>query len=114
MRYMLLVIPTVYTTGDPELPPSDEMVEAMMTYTSEMAEARILETVDALQPPRTGARVLFHEAGSEVVDVDPDGALGGFWIVNVDSLEDALEWARRCPLLPGDALEVRPMEIYEQ
>lgn len=113
MRFMILVIPAVYARPDPEEMPSAERIEAMGAYNASLAEAGILQAVDALQPPTEGATVVFGDEGTDVLGVEPAGSVGGFWIIDVPSLSEAVDWARRCPMLPGDMLEVRPMEIYD-
>ncbi len=114
MRYLMLMIPAVYATDAADEMPSPEMIDAMMTYNAELADAGILEALNGLHPPGLGVRVTFGEGGPVTTSVDPDGSIGGYWILNVDSHEAAVAWARRCPALPGDVLELRRIQEIEE
>lgn len=113
MRYVMFMIPAVY--GDPaaDATPSAEAVEAMMRYNADLAEAGILESLNGLHPPQSGARLTFTEQGPEAAEVPVAGAVGGYWIIAVDSREAAVEWARRCPAFPGDTIELRQVQEME-
>ena len=73
-------------------------------------DAGVLESLNGLHPPTSGVQVRFGEDGSSVSDIESAGAVGGYWILNVSSHEAAVEWARRCPALPGDVLELRQIQ----
>lgn len=113
MRCIILVIPAVYASAEPRQAPSEERIAEMGVYNRSLMDAGILEMATGLQPPTAGATVVFDDDGTDVLGVEPAGSVGGFWIVNVESLEEAVDWARRCPMEPGDMLEVRPMESYD-
>lgn len=110
MRYVMFMIPAVYGTDAADEMPSPEMIDAMMTYNAELADAGVLEALNGLHPPSAGVRLAFGADGPEVVQVAPDGAVGGYWILNVESSQAAVDWARRCPALPGDVLELRRIQ----
>lgn len=110
MRYVMFMIPAVYGTESAEDPPSLEMIDAMMAYNAELVDAGILEVVEGLHPPGRGVRLEFEGEGASLGDVVAEGAVGGFWIINVDSHEAAQAWASRCPALPGDIIELRRIE----
>ncbi|HNL52138.1 MAG: YciI family protein [Candidatus Nanopelagicales bacterium] len=110
MQYVMFMIPSVYGSADADEMPSPEMVDAMMTYNQELADAGVLESLNGLHPPTAGVQVRFGADGSSVSEMESAGAVGGYWILNVSSHEAAVEWARRCPALPGDVLELRQIQ----
>jgi hypothetical protein len=112
MRYVMFMIPAVYGTDDDPMP-SAEMVEAMMNYNAELADAGVLESLNGLHPPAAGIRLTFDADGPHMTSTETAGAVGGYWVLNVDSHEAAVAWARRCPALPGDVLELRRIQELE-
>jgi hypothetical protein len=113
MRYVMFMIPAVYATTDEPVMPSAEMVEEMMNYNAELAEAGVLESLNGLHPPSAGLRLVFGADGPQTTGSPSAGAIGGYWVLNVGSHEAAVEWARRCPALPGDVLELRRIQEIE-
>lgn len=110
MRFMLLMIPGGYAQAAPGTTPDPKAVEAMMAYNEALRQAGILLALDGLHPPSEGARVSF--AGSKPVVTDgpfteAKEVLGGYWMIRVDSKEEAIEWARRCPASPDEVIEIR-------
>ncbi|HRP98068.1 MAG TPA: YciI family protein [Rhodocyclaceae bacterium] len=110
MRFMLLMIPGGYAQAAPGTTPDPKAVEAMMAYNEALRQAGILLALDGLHPPSEGARVSF--AGGKAVVTDGPFAearevLGGYWMIRVDSKEEAIEWARRCPASPDEVIEIR-------
>jgi hypothetical protein len=108
---MLFMYPGI--TED-EWSPSAEAVERMMAYNEELTRAGVLLALDGLQPPSKGARVRF--AGGTPAATDgpfPEAreVVGGYWILQVSSLAEAIEWARRCPANEHDMIEVR--QVFE-
>ena len=114
MRYVMFMIPAVYGTDAADDMPSPEMIDAMMKYNAELAEAGVLESLNGLHPPSHGLRVTFGTDAPRVESVEPEGAVGGYWILDVDSHEAAVAWAKRCPALPGDVLELRRIQEIEE
>lgn len=123
MRFMLLLLPGVYQPGWPEseragadyVPPADAVAE-MMRFNDEMAEAGVLVDAEGLRPLMTGARVAFGDDGPVVTDgpfIETREVLGGFWIIDVASKDEAVEWVRKCPAHPGDIIEIRPIFVME-
>lgn len=119
MRYMLLMIPGVYQPGGPGsedvdedfTPPADGVAE-MMKFNEAMAKAGILREAEGLRPLVTGARVVFGDGEPSVTDgpyIETKEVLGGFWIIDVDSKQDAIDWVRKCPANGGDVIEIRPI-----
>lgn len=110
MRYVMFMIPAAYGTQAADVAPSMEMIDAMMAYNAELADAGILEVVEGLHPPSRGVRLEFDGVEARPADVAAQGAVGGFWIINVESHEAAQAWASRCPALSGDVIELRRIE----
>ena len=104
--------------------PSDELLAAMGAYNEELIKAGVMLEVGGLRPTSDGARVAFRGGTTSVVDgpfTESKEIVVGYWVWEVGSLEEALEWARRCPSDPNDTttswLELRPcvsLEDYAQ
>ncbi len=112
MRFMMLIIPKGYENAKPGTMPDAKMVESMMRYNKSLRDAGILLELEALHPPSTGARVTFT-GGKPKITNGPFGTketLGGYWMIRVNSRDEAVEWASRCPAAPGDTIEVRQMQ----
>lgn len=91
-----------------------EALAAMMQYNEELANAGVLLSLDGLQSPALGARITFDNRGPTVIDgpyIEAKELLGGYWMIKVDSKQEAIEWASRCPVSPGEWIEVR--QVYE-
>src|SRR6185369_12676371 len=101
MRFMMLMIPGVYKTETPaDFVPDTEAVKEMMKYNEELKKAGILLALDGLHPPASGARISFKGGKPAVTDgpfAEVKEVLGGYWMIDVRSREEAIEWARRCP-----------------
>ncbi|MFH0975265.1 MAG: YciI family protein [Spirochaetota bacterium] len=119
MRFMMLMIPDVYQNGKSgeNFSPTAEAVKKMMKYNEDLAKAGVLISLDGLHPPAAGARISFRGEKPKVTDDPFAGAknvLGGYWIIQVKSKEEAIEWAKRVPAEPGDMIEIRQLfEISE-
>ena len=104
MRYMIIV-----KTTEPAPPPSSELIAAMGKFNDELIEAGVLLVAEGLQPTKSGAKVK-RQGGKVVVQDGPfteaKELIGGFWIIQVKSLDDAVAWARRIPFQEGE-VEVR-------
>jgi hypothetical protein len=107
MRYMVLVKATPESeTGQM---PSEEIFEAMNTYNQELAKAGVLVAGEGLHPSSEGARVRFDGKDRAVLDgpfAETKELIAGFWIFDVKSKEEAIEWVRRAPMQEGE-LEIR-------
>ncbi|MDX8466340.1 YciI family protein [Mesorhizobium sp. VK23B] len=113
MRFMMLMIPGGYATATPDAMPSAKAVEEMMKYNEELKRAGVLLALDGLHPPSTGARVSFKGGKPAVIDgpfAEVKEVLGGYWMIDVRSREEAIEWARRCPAGENDVIEVRRVQ----
>lgn len=118
MRFMMIVIPKDYATAAPDTMPDPAAVEKMMVYNQELLDAGIVVGMESLHPPSVdGARVSF-ESGTPVVTDGPftevKEAIGGFWILDVPSKEEAVAWARKAPMPAGETIEVRRLHEMEE
>ena len=113
MRFMMLMIPKGYETAKPGTMPDVKAVEAMMKYNQELQKAGVLLALDGLHPPSMGARVSFPGGKAKVTDgpfAEAKEVLGGYWMIQVKSKEEAIEWAKRCPAGPNEAIEIRQVQ----
>jgi hypothetical protein len=112
MRFMMFMYPGISDEAD--WAPSAEDVSTMSQYNEELTKAGVLLSLDGLQPPSKGARVSLADGQKAVTDgpfAEAKEVVGGYWIIQAKSKEEAVEWATRCPLAPGDMIEVR--QIFE-
>jgi hypothetical protein len=113
MRFMMLMIPGGYETAAPGTMPSAEAVAAMMKYNEALKEAGVLITLDGLHPPSTGVRVSFAGGKPVVTDgpfTESKEVLGGYWMIEVGSREEAIAWAKRCPASSNEVIEIRQVQ----
>jgi hypothetical protein len=114
MRFMLIVIPKGYESAAPDAMPTAEAVAKMMEFNKSLQQAGVLLALDGLLPPSTGARVTYTDGKATVTDgpfAEAKEVIGGYWILEVRSREEAIEWARRAPMGNNEILEVR--QIHE-
>ncbi len=110
MRFMMLMIPKGFETAPPGTTPDPAAVATMSRYNDELREAGILLSLDGLHPPSEGARILFAGGKPTVLDgpfAEAKEVLGGYWIIDVGSQAEAIEWAKRCPASENKVVEVR-------
>jgi hypothetical protein len=113
MRFMLLVIPKGYETAAPGTAPDAEAVARMMKFNESLQKAGVLLALDGLHPPSMGARVTFQGGKPRVQDgpfTEAKEVLGGYWMIQVRSKEEAVEWATRCPMADNEIIEVRQVQ----
>jgi hypothetical protein len=113
MRFMMLMIPKGYEAAAPGTMPDPERVAAMMRYNEALQKAGVLLALDGLHPPSMGARVTFSGGKPTVVDgpfTEAKEIVGGYWMIQVRSREEAIEWARRCPGSDNEVVEVRQVQ----
>jgi len=113
MRFMMLMIPKGYEKASPGTMPDAKHVEAMMKYNESLQKAGVLLALDGLHPPSMGARVAFPGGKPKVTDgpfTEAKEVLGGYWMIQVKSKEEAIEWAKRCPGLENEMIEVRQVQ----
>ena len=113
MRFMMLVIPKGYESAKPGTVPDAKAVEAMMKYNESLQKAGVLLALDGLQPPSTGARVTFTGGKPTVSDgpfAEAKEVLGGYWMIEVSSRQEAIEWAKKCPASENEVIEIRQVQ----
>ena len=115
MRCMVMVRATGESEG--EAMPNAEIMEAMGRFNEELAKAGVLLAGEGLKPSREGKRVHFARGARQVIDgpfTETKELIAGFWLWQVRSMDEALEWARRCPPpFQGECeIEIRP--LYEE
>ena len=116
MRVMVIVKATVDSENESEpidMEKNGEMFAAMGKFNDELIKAGIMLAGDGLRPSRFGKRIHFHGTKRTVIDgpfAETKELVAGFWIWQVRSLDEAIEWAKRCPNpMPGPSdLEIRP------
>ena len=113
MRVMVLLKATKQSEAG-QLP-GEELLAAMGRYNEELGRAGILAGGEGLHPSSRGKRIRFSGEKSEVTDGPFSGdLLAGFWIWKVRSMDEAIEWARRCPApMPGEEAEMELRPIFE-
>jgi len=113
MRFMMLMIPKGYEKATPGTVPDAKAVEAMMKYNEALQKAGVLLALDGLHPPSMGARVSFPGRKPKVTDgpfAEAKEVIGGYWMIEVKSKEEAIEWARRCPASENEVIEIRQVQ----
>ncbi len=113
MRVMVMIKAT--KNSEEGVLPSSELLKAMGKYNEELIQAGIMLAGDGLKPSKDGKRVLLSGSTRTVVDgpfAETKELLAGYWLWEVQSMDEALEWVRRCPdPMPGEetAIELRPL-----
>ena len=115
MRFMIIV--KASPDSEAGVMPSEELMTAMGNFNEELAKAGILIDCDGLQPSSKGARVRFSGDQRTVID-GPFAAtkelIAGYWLWQVKSKEEAIEWVKRCPNpMPGTEAEIEIRQVYE-
>ena len=119
MRFMMLMYPgpaaETETSPVPPGPEGEALLHAMMAFNTKMVDAGVLLAGDGLKPTSKGARVKYGPRGSiAVIDgpfTETKEVIGGYWVIQADSLADAVAWARQAPCPDGEFIEIR--EIHE-
>ncbi len=115
MKFMLIL----KATKDSEAGkfPSEETINAMVKYNQEQAKAGVLLDAAGLWPSSKGARVHFSAGGKKTVTDGPFAeakeVVAGYWLINVKSLAEAIEWAKQTPVTPGQDTEIEVREFIE-
>jgi hypothetical protein len=115
MRFMMLMLPKGYEKAAPGAMPDAKAVAAMMKYNESLQKAGVLLALDGLHPPSTGARVSFSGGKPKVTNKPFTEAMeivGGYWMIQVKSKEEAVEWASRCPAADNEVIEVRQVQEF--
>ena len=116
MRFMMIVIPKGYDTAPKDAMPAPEMVGAMDRYNAELMKAGVVLSMEGLHPPSTGVRVTFKNGKPILRDgpfAEAKEVVGGFWLINVKSREEAIAWAKKIPGDENMTVEVRQVQEWE-
>ena len=117
MRFMMLMIPKGYEKAAPGTMPDPKAVAAMMEYNRSLQKAGVLLALDGLHPPSAGARISFSGGKSKVTDgpfAEAKEVIGGYWMIQVKSKAEAIEWASRCPASDNEVIEVRQVHEFSE
>jgi hypothetical protein len=112
MRFMVMMYPG--PDAEAGRLPTEQDLTAMGAYNEQLAKAGVILSGEGLQPTSKGVRVRFSGGAPTVSDgpfAEAKEIIGGFWLWQVKSKEEAVEWARRCPATPGQMLELR--QVFE-
>ena len=115
MRFMIII--KASKDSEAGIMPSTELLTAMGNYNEELAKAGILLAGEGLQPSSKGARVRFSGDKRTVIDgpfAETKELIAGFWLWQVKSKEEAIEWVKRCPNpMPGTEAEIEIRQVFE-
>ncbi len=107
MRFMMMLL---YESAALNAVPTADAVAKTMEYNKALQKAGVLLALDGLLPPSTGARVSYVDGKATVTDgpfAESKEVIGGYWIIQVRSREEAIEWAKRAPMSNNEVIEVR-------
>ena len=117
MRFMVLVKADKNTEAG--VMPEEKLIGEMTRYNEELAKAGVLLDLAGLQPSSNGARVKFSPGGTRTVVDGPfaktDDLIAGYWLIQVKSKDEAIEWAKRAPAPHGDGAEseIEVRQLFE-
>ena len=115
MRFMVIVKATAESEKEGALPDPQLMAE-MGKYNEELSKAGVLLAMDGLHPSSKGARVKFSGKSCTVIDgpfTEAKELVAGFWLWQVKSLEEAIEWVKRCPVFHAGDSEIEIRQVFE-
>ena len=114
MRFMIIVKAT--KDSEAGVMPDEKLLKDMMKYNEELVKAGVMQAGEGLHPSSKGARVKFSGKNRTVIDgpfAETKELVAGFWMWNVKSREEAIEWVKRCPNpMPGDS-EIEIRQVFE-
>ncbi|HVE80427.1 MAG TPA: YciI family protein, partial [Gemmatimonadaceae bacterium] len=115
MRFMVIV--KADKNSEAGILPSEELLAAMGKYNEELVKAGVMLAGEGLQPSSKGARVRFSGSKRTVIDgpfTESKELIAGFWLFQVKSLEEAIEWVKRAPNpMPGTESEIEIRQVFE-
>ena len=114
MRFMVMIKADKNTEAG--VMPSEELLTAMGKYNEELVKAGVLLAGEGLHPSSKGARVKFSGSDRTVVDgpfAEAKELIAGFWLIQVKSKEEAIEWVKRCPNPMNEDSEIEIRQIFE-
>ncbi len=116
MRFMAMV--KANKDSETGVPPSKELVAQMEKFNEEMVKAGVMLAAEGLYPSSKGARIEFSGGKRTVIDgpfTEAKELIAGFWLLQVKSKEEAIEWIKRCPAPfgPGEEAEIELRQVFE-
>lgn len=114
MRFMVMVKATAESEAGQM--PSEEMLAAMGKYNEELVNAGVLLAGEGLHPSSKGAKVRFSGTGRTVIDgpfTEAKELIAGFWLIDVKSMDEAIEWVKRCPNPMEGESEIEIRRVFE-
>ncbi len=116
MRFMILV--KASASSEAGVLPSEQMLAAMGKYNEELVKAGVMLAGEGLQPSSKGARIKFKGDKRTVIDgpfTETKELIAGYWLFEVKSKEEAIEWVKRCPspMGPGEEAEIEIRQVFE-
>jgi hypothetical protein len=114
MRFMVLV--KANKTTEAGAPPDEKLLAAMGKYNEELVKAGVMLAGEGLHPSSKGARVRFSGGKRSVIDgpfTETKELIAGFWLWQVRSLAEAVEWVKRCPNPTGEESEIEIRQVFE-
>ena len=117
MRFMMMV--KASANSEAGIMPDESLIAAMTRYNEELAKAGVLLDLAGLQPSSKGARIVFSPGGKRTAVDGPfaetTGLVAGYWLIQVKSKQEAIEWAKRAPAPHGEAAagEIELRQLFE-
>jgi hypothetical protein len=114
MRFMMIV--KASKESEAGLMPSEELLTAMGKYNEELVNAGVMRAGEGLHPSAKGARVRFSGERRSVTNgpfPELQQLVAGFWLIEVGSLEEAIDWAKRCPNPMAGESEIEIRQVFE-
>ena len=114
MRFMVIV--KASKDSEAGVMPSEKLLTEMTKFNEEMAKAGIMLVGEGLHPSSRGARIRFSGRNRTVIDgpfAETKELIAGFWIIQVNSLEEAIEWVKRCPNPHNEETEIEIRRVFE-
>jgi hypothetical protein len=108
MRFMMIMFPG--PDAEAGVPPDPKLLAEMLKLNEDMVKAGVLLAGEGLHPTSQGARVRFPSGKPQVSDgpfAEAKEVIGGFWLIQAKSLDEAVAWASRCPTAGGEMIEIR-------
>jgi hypothetical protein len=114
MKFMVIVKSNAETEAG--VMPSEELLTAMGKYNEELVKAGVLLAAEGLHPTSRGARVRFSGAKRTVIDgpfSESKELIAGFWLIQVKSKQEAIEWVKRVPNPTGEESEIEIRQVFD-
>jgi hypothetical protein len=117
MQYMILIYDNEKQAMPTPKQDGDKMMAEYVTYTKEMVDAGVLRAGDALKPTATATTVRVRNGKVATTDgpfAETKEQLGGYYLIDVPNIDEALKWASKCPSARNGSIEVRPVMVFDK